>query len=227
MYVSRVIAIPAGGEDGCKKEYPVSGENPARGGGAGQPAHAVAAPGFLASEHNRRILSRILLTLAQRRMARKPEHWRVLVLEVGATMHETHGHQQGAAYNGYDEAEGYHPLYAFTDTDDLVGVMLRPGNTPSAKDVRLFLRPILVALKEDCDQLWVRMDAGFSDGKTMAWLHTQGVRFLTRPPTNPVLVWAVERWSTRQRRLWAENPSPDGKPREATRELYHRARGWT
>lgn len=199
----------------------------------GEPAGLASQPtlsrltAILASEHNRRILSRILLTLARRRMLRKHGHQRIMVLDVDATLHETHGHQQGAAYNGYYEAEGYHPLYAFTDTGDLVGVMLRPGNTHSAKDVRRFLRPILAELREDCDQLWVRMDAGFSDGKTIAWLHTQGVRFLTRLPTNPVLTRSVERWTARQRRFWAENPSPDGEPREATREFYHRVRGWT
>lgn len=182
---------------------------------------------MLASAHNRRLLARTLLTLGRRRMKRKHGHQKVIVLDVDGSLQATHGHQEGAAYNGYYEAEGYHPLYAFTDTGDLVGVMLRPGNTHSAKDVRRFLRPILEALREDCDEIWLRMDAGFSDGKTMAWLNNLGVRFITRLPTNPVLVRTVEKWTARQRRFWAENPSTDGAPREATREFYHRVKGWT
>lgn len=120
------------------------------------------------------------------------------MLDVDDSLHPTHGHQEGAANNGYYEAKGYHPLYALTDTGNLVGVMLRPGNTHSAKDVRRFLCPVLAALKEDCDAPWVRLGAGFSDGKTITWLRAQGVRFVTHLPTSPALTRRVATWTAHQ-----------------------------
>lgn len=47
-----------------------------------------------------------------------------------------------------------------TDTGDVVGVMLQPGKVHTAKDVRRFLTPIIMALQEDCDEVFVRIDAG-------------------------------------------------------------------
>ena len=191
-----------------------------------QPTHS-RTQAMLASEHNRRELSRILLETARHRMRAVHGRRRRMVLDVDSLFVAVYGHQEGVAYNGHYRDSGYHPLAAFTDTGDMVGVMLREGNVHTAKDVRRFLLPIISALLEDCDDLWVRMDAGYSDGKLMAWLQQRGVRFVTRLRVNPKLRRQVEAWSERTAKKWAAEPIADGEPREATREFWYRSPGWT
>lgn len=182
---------------------------------------------MLGSAHNRRALSRGLLAIGRERMRRQHGRRRRLVLDVDSFPHATHGRQEGAAYNGHYRMEGYHPLIAVTDTGDIVGVMLRPGNVHTAKDVRRFLTPIILALLEDCDELLVRIDAGYADGKLFAWLAKQGVRFVTRLRNNPALHRTIEGWEARTLADWKANPTGDGAPRHATREFWHRVKTWT
>lgn len=182
---------------------------------------------MLGSRQNRRNLSAGLLEVSRRRMRAAHGHRKVLVIDIDSTPDPVYGHQEGAAYNGHYQDVCYHPLIAFSDTGDLLAVTIRPGNVHTANEVRAFLRPILPKLQEDCDELWIRMDAGYADGKLLAWLRAQGVRFLTRLPNNPALRKEVETWRERTLRAWAAEPSPDGKPREATREFWHRVKTWT
>jgi len=182
---------------------------------------------MLGSEQNRRSLALGVLALGRERMRRQHGRRRRIILDVDSFPHETHGCQDGAAYNGHYRMEGYHPLVAITDSGDIVGVMLRPGNVHTAKDVRQFLSPIIMALQEDCDEVLVRIDAGYADGKLFAWLANRGVRFLTRLRKNPVLHRTIEDWEKKVLADWAANPSPDGRPRHTTREFWHRVKTWT
>jgi len=182
---------------------------------------------MLASAQNRRTLGQGLLHIGRERMRRMHGRRRRIVLDVDSFPHETHGAQDGAAYNGHYKMEGYHPIIAITDTGDIVGVMLRPGNVHTARDIRRFLVPIIMALLEDCDELVVRIDAGYADGKLFAWLANQGVRFITRLRKNPALHRRVEEWESRTLERWRNNPTQNGEPRHATREFWYRAKGWT
>lgn len=182
---------------------------------------------MLASEYNRRRLGQGVLDLARERMRRAYGRRRRIIVDVDSYAHETYGNQDGTAYNGHYRVEGYHPLAAFTDTGDIVGVMLRPGNVHTAEDVRQFLSPIIDTLKQDCDELVIRMDAGYAAGKLLAWLAKRGVRFLTRLPNNSALKKKVAKWETKTLKSWAANPTEDGLARHATREFWHRAKGWT
>lgn len=182
---------------------------------------------MLGSEHNRRKLSQGLLRLARERMRRVHGRRRRLVLDVDSFPHKLHGRQDGCAYNGHYRMAGYHPLTAVTDTGDIVGMMLRPGNGHTAKDVRRFLMPIIQALQEDCDQLVLRIDAGYASGKLFAWLRQRNVRFITRLRKNKVLHKRVRDWEAKTLARWAAKPSADGRPRHATREFWHRVKNWT
>ena len=182
---------------------------------------------MLGSEHNRRGLKRGLLSVARERMRRTHGRRRRIILDVDSFPHELHGGQDGSAYHGHYRMEGYHPLVAITDTGDIVGVMLRPGNVHTAKDVRRFLTPIIQALQEDCDELLLRIDAGYAGGKLFAWLRERNVRFITRLRKNNVLHKQIRDWEAKTLADWAANPSPDGRPRHATREFWHRAKTWT
>ena len=182
---------------------------------------------MLGSEMNRRGLARNLCDMSCERMRRQVGRRPRIILDVDSFPHETYGSQEGTAYNGHYRMEGYHPLIAITDTGDIVGVMLRPGNVHTARDVRQFLTPILTALQEECDELLVRIDAGYADGKLFAWLAERGVRFVTRLRKNTALHRTIENWETQVLANWAACPSEEGRPRHATREFWHRVKTWT
>jgi len=181
----------------------------------------------LGSAFNRGILQSSLLLLATRRMREAHGRRKTIIVDVDSLPLEAHGSQEGAAYNGHYRMVCFHPLIAFTDTGDLVGVMLRPGNVHTAKDVRKFLRPIIAGLKQECDELWIRMDAGFAGGKLFAWLRNQGVQFVSRLVPNAVLNHRVEAWQSQTAAGWAAHPATDGKLRESTFEFWHRVKGWS
>jgi hypothetical protein len=88
------------------------------------------------------------------------------------------------------------------------------------------VRPIIEALLEVCDEVWVRMDAGFADGKLYAWLRKMDVRYILRLKSNSALGREVAEWEARVVANWT-TPAPDGKPREETREFWYRSGGWT
>jgi hypothetical protein len=132
---------------------------------------------------------------------------------------EAHGSQVGAAYNGHDRTTCFHPLVAYTDTGDMLGVRIRPGNVHTADDVRSFLTPLLPHVRTLGRNVWLRMDCGYANGKLLAWLDERAGTFITRLRTNPVLQREASAWSERTLDAWRKAPSADGKPREATYEL--------
>lgn len=140
---------------------------------------------------------------------------------------EAHGRQVGAAYNGHYRTTCFHPLVAYTDTGDMLGVRLRPGNVHTADDIRSFLTPLLPHVRTLGRKVWLRMDCGYANGKLLAWLDERNVTFITRLRTNPTLQREANAWSKRTLDAWRQAPSADGKPREATYELWYRPKKWT
>jgi hypothetical protein len=57
--------------------------------------------------------------------ARKPQT--TIVLDMDSSVSETHGAQEGRAYNGHFGCTCYHPLFVFNQFGDLERCALRPG----------------------------------------------------------------------------------------------------
>src|SRR5208282_5089448 len=68
---------------------------------------------------------------------------RELILDMDSSVSETHGQQEGSAYNGHFECTCYHPLFCFNQFGDVEGAMLRQGNVNSANDWRSVLEPVV------------------------------------------------------------------------------------
>ncbi len=66
-----------------------------------------------------------------------------IILDLDSSVSETHGQQEGAAYNGYFECTCYHPLFCFNQDGDLERALLRNGNVASADDWRSVLEPVV------------------------------------------------------------------------------------
>jgi putative transposase len=80
---------------------------------------------WLTSEANLTALSDLSGAWIDRVHARKPPT--VIVLDIDSRVSETHGAQEGSAYNGHFGCTCYHPLFVFNQFGDLERWALRPG----------------------------------------------------------------------------------------------------
>jgi hypothetical protein len=118
-------------------------------------------------------------------------------LDVDGTGIKTHGHQPGAAYNGYYQKSQYYPFLAgFTSEGDYDGkrlgdgfvhAILRKGNASAFSGALRFIRNAYRKCSRWARVLDVRMDAGFTVGEVMDPLTDDGIRFLGRLRSNAVL----------------------------------------
>ena len=60
-----------------------------------------------------------------------------------SSVSETHGEQEGSAYNDHFECECYHPILVFNHLGDVERALLRPGNVASAHDWRSVVEPVI------------------------------------------------------------------------------------
>lgn len=183
--------------------------------------------GMLASELNRRRLAFGVLDRACARIEGVHGRRDEVTFDVDSFAYDAHGKQEWAAYNGHYRTECFHPLVAYADTGDLLGVRLRPGNVHTADEVRSFLEPMLPRLREVARKLWLRIDAGYANGQLFAWLHHRRIRFITRLRNNPALSKEAEAWRERTLAEWKKGPAEDGHRREATFEYWYRSKRWS
>jgi hypothetical protein len=181
----------------------------------------------LSSEPNREVLASSLLAIGLRRAREDRAAAQELSIDLDSFPIEVHGDQERSAYNGHYHAACFHPLAAFTDTGDLVGLQLRPGNVHTALDVRPFVEPILDAARARFAKLWVRFDAGFAAGDFFDWLDERRVRFITRLKANSTLANEASVWRDRVVARWQGSRAADATPREETFEFWYQAKSWT
>ena len=119
---------------------------------------------------------------------------------------EVHGHQKGAAYNGYYKQTVYHPMLAsfsvggdYDSTREgqrlgngFIHAVLRQGSVHTAKGIKRFVRNVIDKTKQMARSFDIRLDAGYTTGAVMDELTGQNVRFCGRIKKNPVLVRLVE-----------------------------------
>lgn len=112
-------------------------------------------------------------------------------------MSETHGKQEGSAYNGYFECTCYHPLFCFNQDGDLERALLRNGNVASADDWRSVLEPVVARYRTRKSKKLFRGDAGFAHPDVYEFLEAEGYGFVIRLPANAVLHRAIGHLLTR------------------------------
>ena len=64
-----------------------------------------------------------------------------MTLDIDDTLDVVHGHQQLSLFNAHYDERCFLPIHVYdTDRSRPVAVILRPGKTPSGKEVRAHLR---------------------------------------------------------------------------------------
>ncbi len=134
-----------------------------------------------------------------------------VILDLDSSVSETHGQQEGSAYNGYFECNCYHPLFCFNQDGDLERALLRHGNVASADDWRSVLEPVVARYRTRKIKKLFRGDAGFANPQVYEFLEAEGYLYTIRLPANPVLQREIQHLMTR----------PVGRPPQKPIVLYH------
>ena len=136
-----------------------------------------------------------------------------VILDLDSSVSETHGQQEGSAYNGYFECTCYHPLFCFNQDGDLERALLRNGNVASADDWRSVLEPVVARYRQRprSFQRYFRGDAGFANPQVYEFLEAEGYSYTIRLPANAILYRQIQHLMTR----------PVGRPPEQPITQYH------
>ena len=140
---------------------------------------------------------------------RKPDDR--IILDMDSSVSETHGHQEGSAYNGYFECTCYHPAFCFNQHGDLYCALLRNGNVHSADDWRSVLEPVVARYRAMMIKKFFRGDSAFAIPELYAFLEVEHYLYAIRLKSNSLLEREIEHLLTR----------PVGRPPEKPIIRYH------
>jgi hypothetical protein len=175
--------------------------------------------GWLTSEANLTALSDLSGAWVDRVHARRPQT--TIVLDMDSSVSETHGAQEGSAYNGHFGCTCYHPLFVFNQFGDLERCALRPGNVHSADGWRAVLEPMVARYRHRVRRRYFRGDAAYANPAMYAFLEAEGYKYTIRLPANSVL----------QERIGWLLKRPVGRPPNEVRRSYasfsYQAASWS
>jgi hypothetical protein len=175
--------------------------------------------GWLTSDVNLAALTDLAGAWIDRVHARKPQT--TIVLDMDSSESETHGAQEGSAYNGHFGCTCYHPLFVFNQFGDLERCALRPGNVHSADGWPEVLGPVVARYRNKMRRCYFRGDAAFANPEVYEFLEAEGYKYAIRLPANPVLQSSVAWLLTR----------PVGRPPHKVRRYYanftYQASSWS
>jgi hypothetical protein len=175
--------------------------------------------GWLTSEANLAALADLSGAWIDRVHARRPQT--TIVLDMDSSVSETHGAQEGSAYNGHFGCSCYHPLFVFNQFGDLERCGLRSGNAHSAADWRDVLEPVVARYRNGMKRRYFRGDAAYANPGIYEFLEAEGYKYTIRLPANAVL----------QERICWLLKRPVGRPPFAVRRYYatfrYQAASWS
>ena len=134
-----------------------------------------------------------------------------IILDMDSSVSETHGHQEGSAYNGHFECTCYHPLFCFNQDGDLEHTLLRHGNVHSADDWRSVLEPVVARYRTMTVKKFFRGDAAFAIPELYAFLEAEHYGYAIRLKSNSLLEREIEHLLKR----------PVGRPPKKPIVRYH------
>src|SRR6266436_3455194 len=149
-----------------------------------------------------------------------------VTLDIDDTVDVVHGHQQLSLFNAHYDERCFLPIHVYdTAVSRPVAVLLRPGQTPSGKEVRGHLRRLVRRIRRHwpLTHLTIRGDGHYSRPQVMAWCEENGIDFVFGLPGNAVLADAVEEVADdiRTRRALDHKPC-----RRGFAETRYQAKSW-
>ena len=149
-----------------------------------------------------------------------------VTLDIDETVDVVHGHQQLSLFNAHYDDRCFLPIHIYdTATGRPVAMILRPGKTPSGKEIRGHLRRLVRRIRchWPTTRLTIRGDSHYCRHEVMDWCDQQGIDYLFGLAGNAVLTRAVDEAADdiRTRRALTDNPCLRGYA-----ETRYRAKSW-
>jgi hypothetical protein len=113
-----------------------------------------------------------------------------VVLDIDDTPDIVHGHQEMAVWNAHYDERCFLPIHVYdTATGRPVAVILRPGKTPSGKEIRAWLRRLIKRIRQHWPKtrITIRGDGHYGREEAMTWCEANGVDYIFGLSGNTVL----------------------------------------
>ncbi|HET9629731.1 MAG TPA: IS1380 family transposase [Novosphingobium sp.] len=137
-------------------------------------------------------LGRAMVDLFCRGHHRPPK---AITLDIDDTLDRVHGHQQLSLFNAHYDERCFLPIHVYdAASGQCLGVILRPGKTPSGVEVRNHLRRLVRWIRTHWPDttITIRGDSHYGRPEAMAWCDAHDVRFVFGLSGNTVLDALVE-----------------------------------
>jgi hypothetical protein len=118
-----------------------------------------------------------------------------MVLDIDDTLDVVHGRQKLSEWNAHYDERCFLPIHIYdTATGRPVAVILRPGKTPSGKEVRALLRRLIKRIRRHWPRtrITIRGDSHYGREEAMSWCEANGVDYVFGFAGNTVLDRLVE-----------------------------------
>ena len=118
-----------------------------------------------------------------------------VTLDIDDTVDIVHGHQKLALWNAHYDERCFLPIHVYDIvTGRPVVVILRPGKTPSGKEVRNLLRRLIARIRRHWPDtgIIIRGDGHYGRPEAMEWCDRNGIDYIFGLPGNVVLDRLVE-----------------------------------
>jgi hypothetical protein len=119
-----------------------------------------------------------------------PKAPKSIVLDIDDTADIVHGHQQMSLFNAHQDERCFAPIHIYdADSGHCVTTVLRPGKTPSGKEVRGHLRRLVRRIRVHWPKtrILIRGDSHYGRAEAMEWCENNGVNYIFGFGPNAVL----------------------------------------
>jgi len=120
---------------------------------------------------------------------------RAVTLDIDDTCDVVHGHQQLSLFNAHYDERCFLPIHIYdTATGRPVAIILRPGKTPTGKEVRGHLRRVVRRIRAHwpTTRITIRGDGHYGRREVMDWCEDNGLDYVFGLSGNKLLAVAVE-----------------------------------
>lgn len=120
---------------------------------------------------------------------------KAVTLDIDDTCDVVHGHQQLSLFNAHYDERCFLPIHIYdTATGRPVAIILRPGKTPTGKEVRCHLRRVVRRIRSHwpTTRITIRGDGHYGRREVMDWCEDNGLDYVFGLSGNKLLAAAVE-----------------------------------
>ncbi|MFC3320638.1 IS1380 family transposase [Mesorhizobium cantuariense] len=149
-----------------------------------------------------------------------------VTLDIDDTLDAFHGHQQLSLFNAHYDERCFLPIHIYdAATGRPVAMILRPGKTPTGKEIRGHLRRLvrMIRARWPRTRILIRGDSHYGRAQVMAWCEDNAVDYVFGLPGNKVLQRLVDEVADdiRTRRALEHKPALRGYT-----ETRYKAKSW-